>query len=125
MRRSPRRGCTPPPRTSSWWPQDRSAARSPPGCRGPVDLLEEADQGSVVVLILPGPLHPFAAVAAGIVRALVAPVRVTVGPGPVILEPPFIVDPVQFTLAAVLVDPVEQIVPDRLHLLAHGVACRC
>ncbi len=82
-----------------------------------VNLLEETDQGAVIVLVLARALHPFAVVAPGVVRSLVAPVGITVVPAPVILEPPFVVDLVQLALAAVLVGAVEHVIADDFHFL--------
>ncbi len=87
-----------------------------------IDFLEEADQGAVVVLVLPGPLHPFAVIPAGVVGALVAPVGVAARPLPIVPEPPFVVDLVQLAFAAVLETTVEHVVADHLHLFPNGTA---
>ena len=83
------------------------------------DRAEQVDERAVVVLPLVGALHPLGTVASRVVGVLVPPVGIPVLARPAVGEPPFVVDAVQVALHAIGEVAVQEIIGDRLDLLAH------
>ncbi len=82
------------------------------------DELEEFDQIGEVIFGFIGPLHPLGAIASRIIAAFVAPIGVALVPIPVVHKPPLVVDAIKLAFAAIAEIAVEEVVVDRLGLLA-------